>query len=229
MVPIIISIILFFVSYFTVTFIDPSLSAVSAVFIIIFAAPSFYYLIKESQNGVRIILILSALAIIIESIGILTGFPYSRFEYTELIGGKILGLAPWTLPFAFVPLVIGAMYFALKQKSLTKIFLVATGLLVLTDLILDPAAVALKIWVWEINGLFYGVPFVNFLGWIFTSMLCVVVFLLNHQNPLTKNTALSFYFIVSFWTGACFWLNLWIPFLIGIFLWGLITLEFLKK
>lgn len=75
----------------------------------------------------------------------------------------MLGYTPYTVPFAYVPLFIGSIYLAtLKAKNYWKIALI-TALLVLTaDLILDPAAAALNFWICTDQGIFYGVPLMNF-------------------------------------------------------------------
>ena len=226
---IILAIILFFASYFTVTFMDPNLAIISMISVILFALPSYYYLFKSTRNWLKIIISISILAYIIETIGILTGFPYTSFEYTELMGYKILGVTPIALPFAFVPLVIGAVYLAQNLRKTWKKIMLAVAILVITDLILDPAAVSLGIWIWEINGLYYGVPFVNFLGWILTGTISVLIFRHFETKKIKKESLASLYLTVSFWTGAAMWLNLWIPFIIGIIFTGYMTYIFYKK
>lgn len=220
---------LFFASYFTVRFIEPSLATVSAISITFFALPSFYFLQKENKKAWLIILIIGLFAYLIETIGILTGFPYSPFVYSDLIGPKWFGVTPVFLPLAFVPLVIGAGYFALKQKTVLKKYLVGIGILVLADLILDPAAVALGIWIWEWQGGFYGVPWVNFLGWILSGAISMWLFFQFQKQPLQKETTTSLLLILWFWTGATLWLSLWIPFMIGLVFSGVLTYELLKK
>lgn len=229
MVWIILAILLFFLSYFTVTFMDPSLSFVSVISVILFALPSFYYLFKSSKNWLKIILSISLLAYIIETIGILTGFPYTFFEYTDLMGPKILGITPFALPFAFVPLVIGAIYLAQNLKKSWQKIMVAVSFLVIADLILDPAAVALNIWTWEISGVYYGVPFLNFLGWVFTGTLAVLIFRYFETKKIRKEALSSLYLTTSFWTGATMWLNLWIPFSIGLIFTAYMTYIFYKR
>ncbi len=192
------------------------------------AMPSFYYLFKNSKKAVYLILALSLFAITIETIGILTGFPYTQFEYTELMGYKLFGLTPITLPFAFVPLVIGSMYFGLKQKNNYAKIAISTLILVLIDLILDPAATKLKIWEWQIQGLYYGVPAINFLGWLFSGLIASTIFVKLENKPLPKETLTSLYLITSFWTGACLWLGLWIPFILGFSFLIVQTKQFLR-
>ena len=57
----------------------------------------------------------------------------------------------------------------------------------------DSAAVALKFWVYESKGFFYGVPLMNFLGWIFSGLLSSIItmlFVKDKLNDLNKPKAL---------------------------------------
>lgn len=224
MVWIILAIALFFLSYFTVTFISPELGIISAISLLLFAAPSIYYL-KKNKKTILSITLIGLFAYIIETTSILTGFPYTKFVYTELIGPKIFGIVPLMLPFAFLPLVIGAAYFGHKQRNKYLKYIVPISILVITDLVLDPAAVALKIWVWDINGTYYGVPFINFLGWIFTSFISLKIFYKYNTQKIHKKVTISLFLTLAFWTGATVWLQLWIPFIIGIIITTIIGKE----
>lgn len=90
-----VGIILAFSSYFVANVDIGGYSAVSVVFIISMALPSFISVIRDLRSrGVILILVLGAYAILIETLAIVTGFPYSEFHYTGLIGLKILGHTP---------------------------------------------------------------------------------------------------------------------------------------
>ena len=43
------------------------------------------------------------------------------------------------------------------------------------DLFLDPQMVAWNFWVWDQPGQYFGIPWVNFLGWLLVSALVTVV------------------------------------------------------
>jgi bisanhydrobacterioruberin hydratase len=210
--------------------ISSEMASVSALFIIILAIPSFIAMIiwLGWKKGLTSIIILSIYAVVIETFAILTGFPYSPFHYTELIGTKLFGYTPFTLPFAYVPLFIGCIYLANhywqealpELKNMLKLVII-TALLVLTaDLILDPAAVSLNFWVYEYHGIFYGVPLQNFLGWILTGIIAALIGLLLFKKELiTLNLpaiSSSLFLIISFWTAVCLYRQLWLPGIIGV-------------
>ena len=46
----------------------------------------------------------------------------------------------------------------------------------LLDLVLDPLAVDEKRWNWELPGIYYGIPILNFFGWLFVPLLILLIF-----------------------------------------------------
>ncbi|MBD3408369.1 MAG: carotenoid biosynthesis protein [Candidatus Lokiarchaeota archaeon] len=220
------SIVFFFVSWLVANVpIGEQSTWVSALFIVAIALPSYYFLYRWTTpvRAVVIILLFSIFPIIIESIGISTGFPYGPFEYTEQMGYKILGLVPWSVAFAFAPLVLGSITIANKitNRAILAIPLSAL-LLVIVDLILDPAAVVLNIWVWGIPGPYYGIPLTNYSGWFFTALIASVMMHILIADDIFKtqdidaDVASSLLVSMAFWTGFSFWTGLWIPVIIGI-------------
>ncbi|WP_249164840.1 bisanhydrobacterioruberin hydratase CruF [Methanobacterium alkalithermotolerans] len=208
--------------------IGPETSIISVIFIISLAIPSFTAVVMWLgwRKGLALIAALSAYALVLETLAILTGIPYSEFYYNELIGTKIFGTTPFTVPFAWLPLFIGSLYLASELKiknkklGLGSIIVLSTILVVITDLVLDPGAVALQFWVWKDQGIFYDVPLMNFIGWVLTGFLAslIAVGLLGSRVREKKPEALasSLLLIMFFWSGICIYLNLIIPALIGI-------------
>jgi putative membrane protein len=205
--------------------IGESVTWVSAFFILILAIPSYYYWLKwlPLRTGTLILLFLGIFPIMIESIGIATGFPYGGFHYTDEMGFKIFGLVPWSVAFAFGPLVIGSFTLASSATRNPKTALLLGALLLVTfDLILDPAAVVLSIWVWDNPGPYYGIPITNYIGWLLTGyIVCILLHALtaNDLKELTRfprELSLSLLLTVAFWTGYSLWVQLLIPVLIGI-------------
>ena len=234
------AVILIVVAFFVANVeIKSQMANISAIFIIALSLPCYTAMILWLgwKKGLVTIVIFSIYALIIETLAIITGFPYSPFEYTGLIGTKVFGYTPFTVPFAYVPLFLGCIYLAgnmtiLKNGSKDiksgetplgpKIhFIAATALLVLAaDLVLDPAAVALNFWNYLWPGFFYDVPLANFLGWILTgalaSGLALLVLGASLEQPPPRGVVSSLFLILSFWSAVCFYLGLLIPGLIGV-------------
>lgn len=114
-----------------------------------------------------------------ENLSILTGFPFGNYHYSDALGLKLF----------WVPLIIGPSYFAtgylswslahvllgvfgkkLRSDAVWTVPLIAAFIMVMWDLQMDPiAATIAQKWIWHEGGAYFGVPFVNFLGWL----LCV--------------------------------------------------------
>lgn len=208
----------FFVSKFKIT---PNLWFVSFIFLFFTALPTLFIFFKTYKFlGFFVFLILSIFAILIESIAIRTGFPYGSFYYSGNLGPKLLNLAPPVIVLSWTPLVIGA-YQSVKYLFGNKFIILKTGLaLTIVDLVLDPGAYILGIWLWETPGIYYGVPFTNFMGWFLTGAIGAMImeYFLNFQSKQNFNPYIlsSLIITIVFWTGVSFFNFLWIPFGLGV-------------
>lgn len=176
--------------------ITPQNAIISIFFIILLAFPSFAAVIVWLgwKKGLILLLVLSVYALVLETLALITGIPYSEFYYNEFIGAKLFGTTPFTVPFAWLPLFIGSLYLAtgirIHGKIMKKwqIIILSTFLLLITDLVLDPGAVALQFWGWKESGVFYGVPLINFLGWVFTGFLAsLIALVIIGRDIMAKN------------------------------------------
>ena len=115
----------------------------------------------------------------IEFVGATTGFPYGEFSYEISLGPMLLGTIPFALPLFFVPLVINSyllcvLLFGSRADSLALRIPVVAATVVAIDLVLDPAAVAIGLWEFEQGG-FYGVPPLNYAGWVLSAIVATVL------------------------------------------------------
>lgn len=212
--------------------IGESVTWVSALFIVILALPSFYYLIRWSgiRRGLVILVFFAVFPIIIEAIGISTGLPYGPFYYTDQMGFKILGLVPWSVAFAFAPLILGSITLANKLTRDARVAIPLSALvLVAVDLVLDPAAVFLSIWVWVNPGPYYGIPISNYTGWFITALVASIIMHLMTMKKIERaadvpsTVATSLFISLAFWTGFSVWTGLLAPIAIGFFLLFLVS------
>jgi bisanhydrobacterioruberin hydratase len=85
------------------------------------------------------------------------------------------------------------------------------------DLVLDPAAVNLGLWGWENPGFYYGVPLINFFGWLVSGAIGALILQAYWgKHPAPKGLAYSGLAIVWFWTWTNLWLGQILPFVIGL-------------
>lgn len=205
---------------------DMFIEAGSILAVIMISIPTFYGIRKiYGPSGIHLIIFLGIFALIIETIGIHTGFPYSPFEYTMPFGYRLFGTTPWTVFIAWSPLVIAAFILAQSwfKKKWTQ-FLVYIGILVSSDLVLDPGAVARGLWEYPHGGVWFNVPLQNFFGWIISgsfAYLLIKIILKNKKSTHQKYiwiTSLSLIFSLFLWAGVNLVYGLWIPALVGIIL-----------
>jgi uncharacterized membrane protein len=136
----------------------------------------------------------------LESLSIATGFPFGHYHYTERLGPKL----------GTVPLLIMPAYFAMCYVSwnLAHIVLnkfdhhadalqrfavpvIAAFIMVMWDLSMDPARATIQqAWIWHDGGSYFGVPFVNFMGWFLTVYLIfqILALVLKKQAPRDPTT-----------------------------------------
>jgi putative membrane protein len=122
---------------------------------------------------------------------VITNWPYGSFEYGISLGPMIYNLVPLALPIFFLPLVVNSylLVLQLSEKKLEKIYWripMVIMLVLLLDVILDPAAVSLGFWSYSEGGAFYGVPISNFLGWILSASVTVCVLDYVFESNLLK-------------------------------------------
>lgn len=221
-------------AYFTASQpITPRLSVVSSISVIIFAVPSYYALIKARgwKNSVVILGALGAYALILESVALKYGFPYGKFFYSNTLGNKLFGLTPWTVAFAYPPILLLAYWFVRKRNDKFLVVTLGTALAaMICDVVLDPAAVRLGFWRWDNPGFFYGVPLVNFLGWLLSGFIgAVLLYKLYGKSKPVPALAYSGLAILWFWTWVNVWKQQWIPAVLGIFISVYLTQQILRN
>ncbi len=208
---------------------------VSGINVILFAIPVFWATAQwlGRRDAIILFVIFGVLALLIETSAIVTGFPYGHFGYSELLGFRLFGYTPWTVALGWTPLVLAA--YALisrvleKQTSaisyqllalIVRILLTAVTL-VIFDLVIDPGAVKIGFWRYEGGGPFYGVPYANFTGWLFSGAIAAVVleiftYLRKPLLPVPVQMVSSAFFLIFFWTSIAFFSGLYIAMFVGI-------------
>lgn len=193
---------------------------ISGVAIIGFATPSYIALLrsKKLSRSIPLVLGLYVFAIVFETLAIKTGVPYGNFNYVGDMGYRFFGTTPWTIGFAFPPILLLGYYVGQKLHAKKRyLYLSAAITATLVDVVLDPAAINLGMWRWDVAGFYYGVPMQNFVGWLIAGYLgAVIIHTLLKNSRLSKGVSYSGMLILWFWT----WCNLFLhqawPYFIGI-------------
>lgn len=132
-----------------------------------------------TRRAATSLLAVTAYTYAIEWVGITTGFPYGHFVYERALGPMLFDSIPLALPLFFLPLVLNAYLLSLLVLGPTAASPIRRGglalaLVLLVDLVLDPAAVALGFWRYLDGGVYYGVPLSNFAGWLLSGTVALL-------------------------------------------------------
>ena len=117
-----------------------------------------YALEKYGLKAYLLFIVSFGFGVAVEWLGKTTGFPFGSYSYTAL-GPTILGV-PLIVPLGWWAFSI----IALSVPSYQKYWLAPLAL-VAWDVGLDPLMVKQGFWVFAPEGIYFGVPLSNFLGW----------------------------------------------------------------
>ena len=155
-------------------------------------------------NIITFVIISFFIGVFIEIIGTKTGLIFGgKYEFNlKLSPGPSISGIPLIIPLSwsgltymilnYCELVLGGSFYSLSNQNITLLFLPSI-LMVLLDLILDPIAVDEKRWSWKKSGVYYGVPLLNFVGWLFTTFLILFIFQLI-QSDFKIDKEVDFFF-----------------------------------
>jgi putative membrane protein len=211
-------VVLFLGAFFPLNFGESEgFSEISGAVTLLVALPSFAALWRYC-GGPRAVLVLVGLALFayaIEALGVATGLPYGEFSYSAGLGPKLAGLVPWLLPFSYIPLVLGAVAAVPPGRGRA---LRAAVVLVVMDLALDPGAVALGLWEWGEQGVYYSIPLSNYAGWLISGLLAsaLVLALGRWGKPPRPGLLDSAALLMAFWAGIAVFSVMMIPAVVGI-------------
>jgi len=156
----------------------------------VFSALAFALAHGARHYGLRGIAVFAGICLVIgnalENLGILTGFPFGRYEFLPLMGPQflhvpiLLGLAyvgmayvSWTI----ARLILGATGTRIAGVQLITLPLVASLVMTAWDFAQDPVwSTLLHAWRWRNGGIWFGVPPSNFAGWLLTVFLIYSAF-----------------------------------------------------
>lgn len=214
--------------------------------------PFTFAVLHASQTvGWRLALLLLFLTVTVslflESVGVLTGWIYGSYYYTPVLGPRLLGLVPYSVPIVWFTIAYPSYVIAewlvpagwgLWQRRL-GVATVGAAVMTAADVLLDPLMIAAGGWVWTVNGtvlrgsdgVFSGVPAQNYWGWCLTTFTILALFLwfgkVGPKHPLGKSTSFDRLVLFSHGVngfaalGAALYMGLKAAALTGLFIIGL--------
>jgi putative membrane protein len=144
---------------------------------VLFQAGVVSYLLVQAW-GIRragtTILIVLVTAYLAEQLGTASGFPFGKYHYTDLLQPQAWNI-PLVIPLAWLMMLPPAWTIArliTGKDGRAPMFVLASALAFTAwDLFLDPQMVGWKFWQWETPGFYFGIPLVNYFGWLIVSGL----------------------------------------------------------
>jgi len=157
--------------------------------------------------AIRFLLITFSYTLLIEQIGVRTGWPFGEYEYSGTLGYQIYGV-PLVVPFAWI-MMAHPLFIASRRVAPRWVFLVGGFGLMAWDFFLDPQMVGAGRWSWEVTGASVPfqpeIPLSNAFGWLLTGMGLMA--LLNLALPkerrlLGASRAVPEFFLFWSWIGG---------------------------
>ncbi len=185
---------------------DPIYASINTILFLAFA---LYHGAK--RYGWKTMLLFTGLVTVVswsyETLSILTGFPFGHYNYTQNFIGPWVGLVPALIIPAYLAMgylswtvasiLLDKKDSSVKGSEVLLLPLLSSFVMVMWDLTMDPLGSTIgQFWSWHNGGAYFGVPFVNFMGWflcVFTFYLLFAIYLKSNKNPnpniLIKNKA----------------------------------------
>ncbi len=137
------------------------------------------------RRAAAFLVIAFSVSLLLESLGVATGYVYGPYHYTDSLGPKFLGLVPYLVPLAWFMMMYPSLVIAdrllpaqadWKSETLRRLAAAALGGVIMTawDLSLDPLMVASNHWVWDIQGVYFGDTFAKLLGLVADGFHCLL-------------------------------------------------------
>ncbi len=205
--------------------------AAAAILIVLFALPSYIGLVRQKGiiKALLIAVLISLVILAIQAAAVQFKYPFGDFTFGDGLGYKVLGLVPWTIAFAYAPIVLAAFWLSSKLTTSGLRVLLSGLFLAAANVVLDPALALMGLRSWENGGPFYGVPIINFGGWFLCGIITSIILhrIWGKEDDVRRSIAYSGFGVIWFWGGVNLGLKQWIPGGIGIAM-GLLILVLMR-
>ena len=150
---------------------------------IVFAAPRF-----GTQTSVVLFLVAAVIALTSELLGTNTGLPFGPYRYTEMLGYRVGGDVPYVIPLSWSYMLFCCLAMCARIVRTDRPWrwaIVAAFMLTAWDVPLEVhmTNVTPAHWVWNLSAsptwlpgwltraVFYGMPLMNWVGWLLTATI----------------------------------------------------------
>ena len=166
---------------------------------------SLLIIIFSKKKLASILILCGVIGFFYEVAGVHLGFLFGSYNYTDVFSLKLFSV-PIVMTCAWI-IVLTFTLSLIQDLPKTYSFIVGALVMVVVDLLIDPVAVhGLEIWKWDSEGIYYDIPFHNFLGWFFLSIPLIILFSffdykIHKFSRLTSIAIISFFVIIGIING----------------------------
>jgi uncharacterized membrane protein len=181
--------------------------ALTIIGVLAFATASGFhaYVAFDRSFVIKFLMIALLATLVVEVLGVATGFPFGTYEYDpERLGISVLGV-PLLIPFAWF-MMLYPSWLVSQDLFKSRYLAIPTGALLMStwDLYLDPQMVNEGYWVWFVDGMATKeIPLTNFFGWFLST--AVIFTLLSYAlkpNQSKISNATPYALMLWVWLGS---------------------------
>ncbi|MFH1685261.1 MAG: carotenoid biosynthesis protein, partial [Candidatus Micrarchaeota archaeon] len=183
---------------FDVPTIPGNVTSVLTVIFLLFSILHATYVLGF-RNMLYFFIIAAVVSWAFEQIGVESGLIYGDYYYTDVLGLK-LGHVPMLVIFAWFMMIYPSYIITniivsgrstCKPKnphSLIGLSLLSATVMTAWDVVLDPwmSGPIRQVWIWENGGEYFGVPNLNFFGWMLTTFFVFLIYRFLETKIKTK-------------------------------------------
>lgn len=169
----------------------PAIVALSWVNLLLTAVVTFAHRTEGSFNFYLFSVMVFAVGLLVEILGVATGFPFGVYHYGDALGWKIFGV-PLVLGLNWWILVYSSIHLSMliTEKKAVRLFL-APALMLCVDLLIEPLCSKLDFWYWKNP----AVPVENYLSWYVISFVLIGIYFSNFKTKQVNVVAVGVFMI----------------------------------
>lgn len=175
-------------------------------------------LLQNKQKAITAFIVVYVVSLASELLGTTYGIPFGAYSYTSLLGVKWFDRVPLLIPFSWFTMSWALWVIARERLRSAAAIFYATALLVAWDLLLDPAmSKVTSYWIWGDKGSYYGMPWMNLVGWAVTGWVLFVLLRWIAPTPRGDRRFAVAVYLVNFALpfGFCLLNGYWLAVIIG--------------
>ena len=162
----------------------------SSIYLFVQTIVTFLILAEFSSVGkaLKVSFIIIIFSLLIEGIGVHTGYPFGSYSYTNILSPIFPGGVPLAIAFAWMTLSVNSfiiLKYFLKNKNKYFVIFLSGLLIAFIDVMLDPFASFINnYWIWAGS----TIPFQNYLSWfvIGTAFSFILDIIIGKYIPSVK-------------------------------------------